>query len=134
MRFRTIVVAGLTLVWSSFGASASIISQGVTFTFEDLGGNSLRLTIDNILNATGNWAPVTLFDAFDVRDVGTFTGGTATFGAQTEVGVFDQVTGASTGCNNGGSGICFDWTPNLTLTNHMVIDIAFTAAGALDFS
>jgi len=134
-RLKTSLIAGLALAWTSFGASAALVSQGVTFTFTDLGSNVLELTIDNILNATGNWAPVTLFDAFDIRDVGSFSAATATYvfaPPQSETGQLgEQVTGASTGCNNGGgASACFDWTPNLALTNHMVIDIAFTPSGA----
>jgi hypothetical protein len=134
-RLKTSLIAGLTLVWTSFGASAALVSQGVTFTFNDLGGSVLELTIDNILNATGNWAPVQFFDAFDIRDVGSFSAATATYvftPPQSEPGQLgEQVSGASIGCNNGGgASACFDWTPNLSLTNHMVIDIAFTPSGS----
>jgi len=133
-RLKTSLIAGLTLVWTSFGASAALVSQGVTFTFNDLGSNTLRLTIDNILNATGDWGPVTLFDGFDVRDVGSFSAATATYvfaPPQSEPGQLgEQVTGSGIGCDNGGgASACFDWTPNLSLTNHMVIDIAFTPSG-----
>jgi hypothetical protein len=133
------MIAGLMLGWSSFGASASTISQGVTFTFNDLGNNTLRLTVDNVLNATGNWAPVQFFDAFDIRDIGSFSAATATYnaGPQSEGGALsEQVNGSGVGCNNGGgSSACFDWTPNLTLTNHMVFDIAFIpSGGGLNFS
>src|SRR6476661_3736990 len=112
--FKPTVIAALALVCTSFGASANLISQNVTFTFNDLGSNVLRLTVDNILNATGDWAPVQFFDAFDVRDVGSFSAATATYGAQSEVGQLgNQVNGSGAGCNaGGGDSACFDWTPN----------------------
>ena len=114
----------------------NLISQGVTFTFNDLGGNTLQLTIDNILSGpiapADNWAPVQFLDAFDIRDVGSFSAATATYIAQSENGALGkQVTGSGIGCaNGGGASTCFDWTPNLSLTDHMVFDIAFTPSGS----
>jgi len=137
--FKATIIAGLTLVWTSFGASAALISQDVTFTFNVVDSNTLRLTVDNILNATGNWAPAQFFDAFDIRDVGSFSAATATYVTtpQSETGSLGkQVTGAGIGCaNGGGASACFDWTPNLSLTNHMVFNIDFVPIGSgLDFT
>src|SRR6476469_5962605 len=112
--FNTAMMAGLALVWTSFGASAALISQGVTFTFNVVDSDTLRLTVDNILDATGNWAPAQFFDAFDIRDVGSFSAATATYvnTPQSETGSLGkQVTGAGIGCaNGGGASACFDWT------------------------
>ena len=131
---KTAFIAGLALTWSAVGASASLVSQNVTFTFNVVDADTLRLTVDGVLDATGNWAPVKYFDAFDIRNVGSFSAATATYLAtpQSETGVGGkQVSGSGTGCGNGGgASACFDWTPNLTLTNHMVFDIDFTPSGS----
>jgi hypothetical protein len=137
--FKTALMAGVTLLWTSLGASAALISQGVTFTFNAVDSDTLRLTVDNVLNATGNWAPVNFFDAFDIRDVGSFSAATATYvgTGQTSSGALGkQVTGAGIGCNNGGgASACFDWNANLALTNHMVFNIDYIpSGGGLDFS
>jgi len=137
--FKTAMIAGLALVWGAFGASASLVSQNVTFTFNVVDADTLRLTVDGVLDATGNWAPVKFFDAFDIRNVGTFSAATATYlgNSQSESGVSGkQVTGAGVGCaNGGGASACFDWTPNLSLTNHMEFNIDFTpTGGGLNFS
>ena len=137
--FKTAMIAGVALVWGAFGASASLVSQNVTFTFNAVDADTLRLTVDGVLGATGDWAPVKFFDAFDIRDVGAFSAATATYlgNSQSESGQLGmQVTGAGVGCaGGGGASACFDWTPNLTLTNHMVFNIDFTPTGSgLDFS
>lgn len=136
---KTAMITGLALVWSAVGASASLVTQNVTFTFNVVDADTLRLTIDGVLDATGNWAPVKFLDAFDVRDVGAFSAAKATYlgNSQFESGASGkQVTGAGVGCaNGGGASACFDWTPNLALTNHMVFDLDFTPKGTgLDFS
>lgn len=137
--FKTAMIAGAALVWSAFGASASLVSQNVTFTFNVVDADTLRLTVDGVLDATGNWAPVKFLDAFDIRNVGAFSAAKATYlgNSQFESGVSSkQVTGAGVGCaNGGGASACFDWTPNLALTNHMEFNIDFTSTGSgLDFS
>jgi hypothetical protein len=137
--FKTAMIAGLALVWGAFGASASLVSQNVTFTFNVVDADTLRLTVDGVLDATGNWAPVKFLDAFDIKNVGTFSAAKATYlsNSQFEGGVAGkQVTGAGVGCaNGGGASACFDWTPNLSLTNHMVFNIDFTpTGGGLNFS
>nr|WP_063993589.1 PEPxxWA-CTERM sorting domain-containing protein [Bradyrhizobium sp.] len=137
--FRTAILGGVALLWGTFGASASLVSQSVTFTFNVVDADTLRLTVDGVLDATGNWAPVKFLDAFDVRNVGSFSAASATYlgNSQFVGGVAGkQVTGAGVGCaNGGGASACFNWTPNLTLTNHMVFNIDFTPSGAgLDFS
>ena len=135
--FNTSLVAILMLAGTTLSASASTISQGVTFTFEAVDADTLRLTVDNLPNATGNWAPVNFFDAFDVRNVGSFSSATATYGATTVSGVLGkQVNGSGVGCSNGGgASACFNWSPNLSITNHMVFNIDFVpTGGGLDFS
>jgi hypothetical protein len=138
-KFKTLLMAGVTVLWSSVGASAALVSQGVTFTFTVLDSDSLRLTVDNVLNATGNWAPVNFFDAFSISEAGSFSAATATYvgNGQSEIGsIGQQVTGSGIGCaNGGGASACFDWTANLSLANHMVFNIDFVASGGgLDFS
>lgn len=135
--FHTSLVASLMLAGTTLSASASTISQGVTFTFEAVDADTLRLTVDNLPNATGNWAPVNFFDAFDVRDVGSFSSATATYGVTSVGGVLgNQVNGSGVGCSNGGgASACFDWSPNLAITSHMVFNIDFVpTGGGVDFS
>lgn len=137
--FKSAIVTGLALAWSTVGASASLVSQNVTFTFNVVDPHTLRLTVDGVLDATGNWAPVKYFDAFDIRDVGSFSSATATYLGlpQSEIGMTGkQVSGSGVGCGSGGgASACFDWTPNLALTNHMVFDIDFTpSGGGLNFA
>lgn len=135
--FHTSLVASLMLAGTTLSASASIISQGVTFTFEAVDADTLRLTVDNLPNATGDWASVNFFDAFDIRDVGSFSSATATYGVTSVSGQLgQQANGSGVGCNSGGgASACFNWGPNLSITNHMVFNIDFIPAGAgLDFS
>jgi hypothetical protein len=135
--FKAALVAGVALIGTTFGASAALISQGVTFTFEAVDANTLRFTVDNLPNATGNWASVNFFDAFDLRNVGSFLSATATYGATSQSAVLGkQVSGSGVGCNNGGgASACFNWVPNLSITDHMVFNIAFVPNGAgLNFS
>lgn len=139
MRSKATLLAGVVLAASSLAASANVlVSQGVTFTTEAVDADTMTLRIQNILNATGNWAPVQFFGGFDLRDIGTFTGGTVTYTGGFDPGeIGQQITGASGGAdcaNGGGSGaICFDLNPNVALTNDMLFTIDFTG-GPLDFN
>lgn len=128
---RTSLLAGAALIGASLPASASFISQGVTFTFQAVDADTLQLTIDNVLNASGNWAPVQFLDGFDIRNVGSFSAATATYsgGGSVNAVLSEQFNGSGTGCQNGGGfSACFNF-PNISLTNHMVFTIDFTPSG-----
>jgi len=131
---KMIIAAALAtgLGLSPTGASAATLTfQDVTFTTDvtSVANGTFTLTIDNLLTgATGNWANVNWLSAFDVRD-STFgqsiTGGTATYLGNTTNGeVGTQVSGSGADCQNGGAGaLCFNFDPNVQITDHMVFNI-----------
>src|ERR1044072_1829116 len=114
MRLKTLLLAGVVLAATSFAASANVlVSQGVTFTTQAVDADTMTLQIQNVLNATGNWAPVQFFGGFSLNNIGTFTGGQVTYTGGFDAGVIgEQITGAAGGanCENGGGAgsICFD--------------------------
>jgi hypothetical protein len=141
---KMIIAAALAtgLGLSLTGASAGTLTfQDVTFTTNvtSVADGTFTLTIDNLLTgATGNWANVNYFSAFDVRDAGgAITGGTATYLGNLTVGQLGtQVSGSGADCQNGGAGaLCFD-LPNVQITDHMVFNIDLAGGpftlGALD--
>ena len=69
-----LIIAGALAVASSCASANTLTFQNVTFSTTDLGGGELQLTIDNALNANGNWAGITYLQAFSLSNVGTFTG------------------------------------------------------------
>lgn len=72
---KTFSIAALALALVSSNASANMLTfQDVTFITEDLGGGHLRLTINNALNGTGNWADINYIKAFALNDIGPVTG------------------------------------------------------------
>ena len=153
MKLRKLALAPIAAAtMMAFGTPAianSLVSQGVTFTIEGQDADTLRLTIDNVLNATGNWAPVQYLSAFDIRNIGPITGATVDSFSSGIAGTYswttymnNQVTGASEGCNTGGgTSACFAGAtilpaalPAVELSNHMTWDITFTGTGAFNFS
>lgn len=105
--------------------------QDVTFITEDLGGGHLRLTINNALNGTGNWADINYIKAFALNDIGPVTGASLAGFINLSGGLSNS---SAVGCNGSGSGYHCFYTPGapLALTDHMVFDIQFT--GMPDFS
>ena len=133
MRKYTAWIAATALGLAASAAPAnSLTFQNVTFNTTDLGGGELELTIDNALNANGDWTGIKYLESFSVNDVGTFTGASLTGFTYQSGGLSN---GSSDGCNNKGSGFaCFlsSGSPD-PLTNSMVFDIFFTG-GTTDFS
>jgi hypothetical protein len=130
MKFRTLAVgaAALALAVSltSLGAKANTLTlQNVTFSTADLGGGQLQLTIDNALNANGNWTGINYLESFALNNIGTFATASLT-GFNYQSGGLSN--GSATGCNGNGAGFaCFLASPGpLQLSNHMVFDISFS--------
>src|SRR5262245_53272177 len=66
-RWKTITFAAAALVFSSWGASAGTINNNnVSFTITQLNSTTIELTIDNALNATGNWTGIKYLEAFSL--------------------------------------------------------------------
>jgi len=124
----TRLAAAAALLLATGVASANTLTfQGVTFTTNAVDSDTLELTIDNALSATGNWTGINYLKSFEVKDIGTITG--ATLSGWT----FSPNELNASGCNGGVSGgACFVSSPAASLTNHMVFDIDFT--GTVDFS
>jgi MYXO-CTERM domain-containing protein len=104
--------------------------QGVTFTLHIVDSDTFTLTIDNLLNASGDWATVTHIMALQISDFGTgFTGGTITPAGTPLLGGLN-----ASGCNGSGTGICFTLTPRVASDNNDVFTIDLTGpAVALAF-
>ena len=133
MNKNTAWVAAAALGLAASAASAnSLTFQNVMFSTADLGGGELQLTINNALNANGDWTGIKYLESFALDDVGTFTSASLA-GFTYQPGGLSN--GSSDGCNSKGSGYaCFtsNGGPDL-LTNKMVFDIFFTG-GTTDFS
>jgi hypothetical protein len=134
MNKKTVWVATAVLALAASAASAnSLTFQNVTFGTTDLGGGELQLTIDNALNAGGDWSNIKYLEAFSLNDVGTFTSASLTGFTYNPGGLSN---GSSTGCDSSASPgfACFLSTGGPTaLTNSMVFDVFFTG-GTPDFS
>jgi len=122
------LAAAAILALSSAAASANTLTfQNVTFSTQALDSDSLELTIDNALNANGDWTGVQYLKSFEIKDIGTITSATLSGWAESTSELNAH------GCSGGsGGGACFTATPAAALSNHMVFDIDFT--GTLDFS
>jgi len=111
-------------------ASANTLTyQGVTFETMAVDGDTLRLSILNATNATGDWTGINYLKAFEIKDIGNVTGATL---AGWSVSVDNGL--AAFGCTTGGTpGACFTSSPPASLTNNLVYTIDFTGTN-LDFS
>jgi hypothetical protein len=105
-------------------AQANTLSfQNVSFSTQDMGSGLLELTIDNALNAGGNWTGVGFLNSFEIKNVG---GSSAVLSGWTT----SPSELNNSGCSGGASGgFCFkhDGGP-LALSNHMVFDMQFSGA------
>lgn len=103
--------------------------QDVTFTLHIVDSNTFTLTIDNLLNASGDWATVTHIMALQISDFGTgFTGGTITPAGTPLLGGLN-----ASGCSGSGTGICFTLTPRVASDNNDVFTIDLTGPVVLAF-
>ena len=118
--------AALALVAGTASANA-LTFQGVTFTTTAVDSDTLELTIDNALSATGDWSGIQYLKSFELKDIGSIS--SATLAGWT----FSANELNAHGCSGGAAGgACFVSSPAAALNNHMVFDIDFT--GTLDFS
>lgn len=128
---RTLLAASIAAsLFAAVPASANTLTyQGVTFETMALDADTLRLTILNATNATGDWTGINYLKAFELKDIGNVTGATlAGWSSSVDNGL------AAFGCTTGGTnGACFTSSPAATLTNNMVYTIDFTGTN-LDFS
>lgn len=134
-KFAIVVAGFLTMA----AASANTLTyQGVTFNTWAVDSDTMGLSIENALNATGNWAGIGYLSAFEIKNLGG--GGVASAAVVSGPGAFvanvNNGLSANSGCVTGGTpGACFFSSPALALTNSMTWIIDFTpSSGVLDFS
>lgn len=70
--------AMMASVPASAAADYSLLFQGVTFEVAILDSDSLTLTMLGTDSASGDWTGITNLNAFQLKDVGSFTSATAT--------------------------------------------------------
>lgn len=101
----------------------SLLFQGVTFEVDILDSDSLTLTMLNTDAATGDWTGITNLNAFQLKEVGSFTSATAT-GPGGFVNV-DKELNAS-GCAGGSGGglrLCFSGLAAVAPSLSWTIDV-----------
>jgi hypothetical protein len=120
------IAAAATLAFGAASAN-TLTFQNVTFSTADMGSGQLELTIDNALNANGDWTGVNFLNSFEVKNVGGTGASLAGWGVSS-----NELN--NQGCSGGAAGgFCFTHTGGpLALSNHMVFDINFT--GTTDFT
>jgi hypothetical protein len=134
MKLRKLVLLPAAAAAIAFGTPAianSLVSQGVTFETQALDSDTLQLSILNVTQATGNWAPVNFLKAFEIKNVGDVTGAAIITGpAGTYTATVEQGLSANAGCTTGGTpGACFFATPAIALTDSMIWTIDFVGTG-----
>jgi len=105
--------------------------QDVTFSIEQIDSNTLKLRIQNALDASGDWASAVSISDFQFKDMGTPSGGSAT-GAGTWIYTHDELNAGGCGGGDGAAKHCFDAVSPVALSNDMTWTIDF-ASGALAF-
>jgi MYXO-CTERM domain-containing protein len=115
-------------------AAYSITFQNTTFTITQVDSNTFTLQIQNLLNATGDWADVTKYGALAFKDVGTgFTGATITpDGSNAEFNSELDSNGCKDPKGNNPS-FCFTFAPLLAASNNDMFTIDVTGA-SLNFA
>ena len=115
-----IMVLALGLVGTPTSWANSLTFQNVTFDLSLNGSNNLVLSINNALNATGDWGGIDHLKAFAIGDFGSATG--LTVNTWTTVGGGLSASGSG-GCDGKGSFTCFTKSPSFTLTNSFAFQI-----------
>ena len=129
MSFKSLFAAAAVaavLVAPPLAQAYQLTSQGVTFTITvtDAAAGQFTLHIDDLLDATGNWADVTQIGALQFGDLGqaySVTGSTLSPGSTTP---FEDELNAN-GCDGGASTghICFAFNPLFAASNDMTFQI-----------
>jgi PEP-CTERM motif len=102
-----VAAAAIASAPASAAADYSLLFQGVTFEVDVLDSDSLTLTMLNTDAATGDWTGITNLNAFQLKELGSFTAATAT-GPGAFVNVDSELNGS--GCAGGSGGdlrLCF---------------------------
>jgi PEP-CTERM motif len=132
--FIALMVFGFSFIGTSASQANELTYQSVTFSLVDMGSGTLELTINNALNANGDWTGINSFDAFALDATG------ATLTSLSGFTIGDNETLGGAGCNtnsNTAGSFCFTAVSPLTttngqFTNHMVFDITYTGTLNLD--
>jgi MYXO-CTERM domain-containing protein len=150
MKLKSILAASAVALAAGYTpvAHADFVAtfQGVTFTFGVIDGDSLSFRMQNALSTTNlDWAAATRLGAFSLKDIGldfsTVTGTAIYLGANgvlgggddvSKAGVRDELNANGDPCSaivNGQKGsMCFDFAPNIPLTDDMKFEINFSSA------
>src|SRR6266850_7334695 len=96
-----LAIAAMTVAAAPASWANSLTFQNVTFGLNEVGGN-VQLTIDNALNATGDWSDIMYMNAFEVKNLGTVSSMTLANWTNRDNSL------SANGCSNGNtSGGCF---------------------------
>ena len=119
-----VMVLSLGLVGTPASWANSLTFQNVTFSLVDnIATSTLTFTISNALNATGDWAGIDTLSSFSLKNIG---------GTNMTLGGWDVSSNElnAGGCSGGSSGgYCFTRQGSpLTLTNNVVLNLAYTGA------
>ena len=122
------MVLSLGLVGTPASYANSLTFQNVTFGINAVDSNNFTVSINNALNATGDWTGITSLANFSLKDIGTISGVTLTGWSVTSLEL------NANGCAGGDSGgFCFSKSPALPLTNNLTFNINYTS-GTLDLT
>jgi hypothetical protein len=127
-----LLAATLLTALAATSAQADFVytQQGAKFTYHGVDQNTFTLRIENILDATGNWASITHLGYLGVKGLGNLANltGAAVLVTPAPSSAINwsftkgELTGNGCNSNANSSSICLDATPDLPLTN----DILFT--------
>jgi hypothetical protein len=127
-----LALAAMALASGAQAATNTLTFQDVVFGLTATDADTLVLTIENALNATGGWGvaskPIAYLQAFEIKDIGNVSGGTLAGWTNS-----DNSLGAG-GCLNGKTnGVCFTKDGGaLALSNSMSFTIDFAPGSVLD--
>ena len=122
------IAAAAMMAVGTPASANSLLFQDVTFT-TSVAGSILTLTIDNALNADGDWTDIEYLGAFGLKNLGSVTSVTSINPADVNWSLNEL---NANGCEGGGGGFCFTADPDpIPLANHMEWDITF-AGGVLN--
>lgn len=138
---RKLAKLALAVAALAVGASASAsylyTSQGVSFTFSEVDGNTFTLRMQNVLDATGDWGPATMIGAIGFKNLGidfsasgvsaSLSSNPAGSGAWSYLNAELNAAGCSTNGTPDGA-ICFSSAPPLALTNDMTFTVDIVGA------
>jgi hypothetical protein len=125
------IAAAAAMAFGTPASANSVLFQDVLFT-TSVAGSVLTLSIDNALNAGGDWTDIEYLGAFGLKNLGSVTSVTSINPADVNWSVNEL---NANGCEGGGQGFCFTAipSPGIALANHMEWDITF-AGGVLNGS